>query len=106
MGTLRSATDHSGNEFKGVTLGIPVRLLNGEPCPIGETPDEYQWEHSRLPSGQIDAAGAITPDTSPLGVAAPKGTKAALKWSSLEAASRAASFGIAVESSPPALDTA
>ena len=103
MGTLRSSTDHSGNEFNGITLGVPAAYLNGEPCPVGQVPDEYLWDDSRLPTGTIDADGNLVVDSLPGEVIVKGATKPSLtlKWSSLEAVSRAESFGIATDAIGP-----
>jgi hypothetical protein len=58
MGTLRSATDHSGMTVNGITLGDPARDIDANDEPVGE----YRWDDSRLPDGVIDDSGEITID--------------------------------------------
>jgi hypothetical protein len=60
MGTLRSATDHTGLIVNGITLGEPARDTDddGEPLPDSE----YRWDDSRLPSGTLNDNGEITLD--------------------------------------------
>lgn len=59
MGTLTSATDHSGMTVGKVTLGRAARDVDAEFNEIGE----YRWDDGRLPSGTIGADGTITPDS-------------------------------------------
>jgi hypothetical protein len=58
MGTLRSATDHTGLVVNGVRLGEPVRDVDDNEQPVGE----YRWDDARLPNGEIDDNGEITVD--------------------------------------------
>jgi hypothetical protein len=62
MGTLRSATDHSGLMVNGIALGKPACDVDLESKPVGE----YQWDDSRLPNGEISSDGTITVDESEL----------------------------------------
>jgi hypothetical protein len=62
MGTLRSATDHSGMVVNGITLGQPAQDMDDDGQPFGE----YKWDDSRLPTGEIDDAGVITVDETEL----------------------------------------
>ena len=63
MGTLRSATDHSGNSFNGITLGQAV-IIDDSKAPI-----EYRWDTGTWPDAEIDSAGTIVVDAkvSPVG---------------------------------------
>jgi hypothetical protein len=60
MGTLRSATNHTGLIVNGITLGDPARDTDddGEPSPNSE----YRWDDSRIPSGTLDEQGEIMLD--------------------------------------------
>jgi hypothetical protein len=60
MGTLRSATDHTGLIVNGITLGGPARDTDddGEPLPDSE----YFWDDPRIPSGTLDERGELTLD--------------------------------------------
>jgi hypothetical protein len=64
MGTLRSATDHTGKIVNGLTLGEAVQDLgkDGEALPNSE----YRWDDSRLPDGEITSDGEIIVDESEL----------------------------------------
>jgi hypothetical protein len=58
MGTLRSATDHTGMVVNGITLGEAARDVDEDEQPTGD----YRWDDSRLPRGSINKAGVITVD--------------------------------------------
>lgn len=60
MGTLRSASDHTGLVVNSITLGQPARDTdeNGEPL----LDSEYRWDDSRLPNGFVEDNGTITVD--------------------------------------------
>jgi YD repeat-containing protein len=61
MGTLRSATDHTGMVVNGITLGQPVQDVDDDGEPFG-----YRWDDGRLPTGEIDESGVITVDETEL----------------------------------------
>jgi len=58
MGTLRSASDCTGMEVNGITLG--------EPTFIDEIDEKaaalFAWDDSRLPAGEIASDGEIIVD--------------------------------------------
>lgn len=58
MGTLRSTFDWSHQlTVNGVQLGDAVELDND--------PTTYEWDDSRIPSGEIDSEGNVIPDDNP-----------------------------------------
>jgi hypothetical protein len=60
MGTLRSASDCTGLQINGVTLGEPT-FSDAMPALEAE-PLMFAWDDSRLPDGVIEDNGTITLD--------------------------------------------
>jgi hypothetical protein len=58
MGNLRSATDWTGLEVNGITLGQPTVADQVDP----QAPPLHLWSHTLLPDGVIGADGTITID--------------------------------------------
>jgi hypothetical protein len=58
MGTMRSATNHSGLVVNGITLGEAARDVDDNEQPVGE----FRWDDSRLPNGVINETNEIILD--------------------------------------------